>query len=160
MHQKEVTTMHIIIPASNKHVKDEELPTALPIVISTTSKTWEAGSKSGHHMQHSNGGKATGQTNIHYPGSQRAQYNQDLGNADHQNAQGHGKTVSQYEKGYQYGVGKAALDKHVENALLKSELYGDPGKLPSTVYTIILGCILKLVYETLLDICWPRGLNL
>jgi hypothetical protein len=130
MHQKEVITTHIIIPASNKHVKDEELPTAIPLAISTTSKTWETGINGGHHVQHSNGGKATGRSNIHYPGGQRAQYHQELGgNGDHHDAQGHGKTVSQYEKGYQYGVGKAALDKHVENALLKSELYGDPGKL-------------------------------
>jgi hypothetical protein len=85
-------------------------------------------------MQHSNGGKETGRSNIHYPGSQRAQYHQGLGNTDHQNAQGHGKTVSQYEKGYQYGVGKAALDKHVENALLKSELYGDPGAVNQYQY--------------------------
>jgi hypothetical protein len=147
MQQKEVIIMHIIIPVSNKHVKDEELPTALPIAISTTSKTWEAGSKSGHHMQHSNGGKATGRSNIHYPGGQSAQYHQKLGNADHQNAQGHGKTVSQYEKGYKYGVGKAALDKHVENALLKSELYGEPGKLPSTIHIYIYNFI-RLHSET------------
>jgi hypothetical protein len=51
---------------------------------------------------------------------------------DQQEGQSHGKTVSQYEKGYQYGVGKAALDKHVENALLKSELYGDPGTSSAT----------------------------
>lgn len=89
-------------------------------------------------MQHGTGGKATGRSNIHYPAGQRAQFHQELGNGDHQDAQGHGKTVSQYEKGYQYGVGKAALDKHVENALLKSELYGDPGKLSSTTYKTLL----------------------
>lgn len=120
--------------AANKHVKDEEVPTALPIAVSTTSKTWETGSNSGHHVQHSNGGKATGRNNIHYPGGQRVQYHQELGNGDHHEAQGHGKTVSQYEKGYQYGVGKAALDKHVENALLKSELYGDPGAVNQYQY--------------------------
>ncbi|XP_068083800.1 uncharacterized protein [Anabrus simplex] len=40
-----------------------------------------------------------------------------------------GKTVAQYEKGYRYGTGKAALGKHVENALLKSELYGEPSSM-------------------------------
>ncbi|PNF25072.1 hypothetical protein B7P43_G02037 [Cryptotermes secundus] len=114
--------------ASSKHDKDE-LPTALPIAISRISKAWDNGNKIGHHEQHGNEGKSTGR-NIHYPGGQRVQYSQELGNGDlvdQQEGQGNGKTVSQYEKGYQYGVGKAALDKHVENALLKSELYGDPG---------------------------------
>ncbi|KAJ4447223.1 hypothetical protein ANN_09226 [Periplaneta americana] len=118
--------------ASNKQEKDEELPTALPIAISSTSKTWENGNKLAHHEQHGNGGKTNARGNINYPGGQRAQYRQELGNgdmADQQEDHGRGKTVSQYEKGYQYGVGKAALDKHVENALLKSELYGDPGSV-------------------------------
>ncbi|XP_069682861.1 prohormone-2-like isoform X2 [Periplaneta americana] len=118
--------------ASNKQEKDEELPTALPIAISSTSKTWENGNKLAHHEQHGNGGKTNARGNINYPGGQRPQYRQELGNgdmADQQEDHGRGKTVSQYEKGYQYGVGKAALDKHVENALLKSELYGDPGSV-------------------------------
>lgn len=137
--------MSKIIPASSKHDKNE-LPTALPIAISRTSKAWDNGNKIGHHEQHGNGGKSTGRNNIHYPGGQRVQYPQELGNGDlvdQQEDQGHGKTVSQYEKGYQYGVGKAALDKHVENALLKSELYGDPGKL-SAVDAIFLYVILTL----------------
>lgn len=86
---------------------------------------------------------------MHYPGGQRVQYPQELGNADlidQQEGQGHGKTVSQYEKGYQYGVGKAALDKHIENALLKSELYGDPGKSSATD-NISLCVILKMCQQ-------------
>jgi hypothetical protein len=138
--------MSKIVTASSKHNNDGEIPTAVPITISSTSKTWENGNRVGHYEQHGNGEKATGRSNIHYPGGQRAQYHQELGNrdlVDEQEDQGHGKTVSQYEKGYQYGVGKAALDKHVENALLKSELYGDPGKL-SVVGEIFLGVILIL----------------
>ncbi|PSN51579.1 hypothetical protein C0J52_17889 [Blattella germanica] len=108
------------VTASTKQEKEEELPTALPIAISSTSKSWEP---------HGNAGKSSGRSNVQYPGGSRAQFHQELGSEQHQD-QGHGKTVSQYEKGYQYGVGKAALDKHVENALLKSELYGDPCKFP------------------------------
>jgi hypothetical protein len=120
------------LPASNKHEKDEELPTAIPLATSSTSKTWENGNKIGHHEQYGNEGKATGRSNIHTTGDKSMQYHQEQTHGDlanQQEDQGHGKTVSQYEKGYQYGVGKAAHDKHVENALLKSELYGDPGKL-------------------------------
>nr|UES72887.1 NVP-containing protein transcript a [Carausius morosus] len=40
-----------------------------------------------------------------------------------------GKSPAQYEKGYRYGVGKEAMDKHVENALLKSELFGEPSSM-------------------------------
>ncbi|KAJ9581739.1 hypothetical protein L9F63_003916, partial [Diploptera punctata] len=87
--------------SSSKAEKQEQLPTALP----STSKSWDA----------------QGRSNVQYPGGSRTHF----GN-DQQGGQSPGKTLSQYEKGYQYGVGKAALDKHVENALLKSELYGDP----------------------------------
>jgi hypothetical protein len=100
--------------------------------MSSTSNAWDNGNKIGHHEQHGNGEKSKGRNNLHYPGGHRVQYPQELGNADlvdQQEGQSNGKTVSEYEKGYQYGVGKAALDKHVENALLKSELYGDPGML-------------------------------
>nr|CAD7440905.1 unnamed protein product [Timema bartmani] len=48
---------------------------------------------------------------------------------DEEEALSAGKSVAQYEKGYKYGVGKEALDKHVENALLKSELYGEPSSV-------------------------------
>jgi uncharacterized protein YdaT len=121
----------ITVPVSNKHDTDEELPTAIPIATSSTSKTWEKGNKIGHHEQYGSEGTVTGRSNIHNTGDQSTQYHQErnLGDlANRQVDQGHGKTVSQYEKGYQYGVGKAAHDKHVENALLKSELYGDPGR--------------------------------
>ncbi|XP_021922300.1 prohormone-2-like isoform X2 [Zootermopsis nevadensis] len=118
--------------ASSKLDKDEELPTAVPLATSSTSKTWEDGNKNGHQEQYSNDGKATGQSNIHNTGHKNTQHHQEQNHGDlanQQDYQSRGKTVSQYEKGYQYGVGKAAHDKHVENALLKSELYGDPGAM-------------------------------
>lgn len=36
------------------------------------------------------------------------------------------KTVAEYEKGFRYGTNKDKLDEALENAVLKSELYGDP----------------------------------
>lgn len=36
------------------------------------------------------------------------------------------KTISEYEKGFHYGTNKDKLDEALENAVLKSELYGDP----------------------------------
>lgn len=36
------------------------------------------------------------------------------------------KSLLDYEKGYRYGTNKEKLDKDLENAVLKSELYGDP----------------------------------
>lgn len=39
------------------------------------------------------------------------------------------KTLSEYEKGYRYGTSKDSLDEALENAVLKSELYGDPAAL-------------------------------
>ncbi|KAH1025318.1 uncharacterized protein LOC109537854 isoform X1 [Dendroctonus ponderosae] len=35
------------------------------------------------------------------------------------------KTIAEYEKGYQYGTNKEKLDAALQNAILKSELYGD-----------------------------------
>lgn len=35
------------------------------------------------------------------------------------------KSIADYEKGYQYGINKEKLDEALENAILKSELYGD-----------------------------------
>ncbi|XP_019880398.1 uncharacterized protein LOC109608412 [Aethina tumida] len=37
------------------------------------------------------------------------------------------KTVEEYEKGFQYGASKDKLDEALENAVLKSEYYGEPG---------------------------------
>lgn len=39
------------------------------------------------------------------------------------------KTLSDYEKGFQYGTNKDKLDEQMENAILKSELYGEPTSL-------------------------------
>lgn len=39
------------------------------------------------------------------------------------------KTLNEYEKGYTYGANKQKLDEQMENAILKSELYGDPASL-------------------------------
>ncbi|XP_017774108.1 PREDICTED: prohormone-2-like [Nicrophorus vespilloides] len=39
---------------------------------------------------------------------------------------GNDKTVAEYEKGFRYGVNKDKLDEALENAILKSELYGEP----------------------------------
>ncbi|KRT79348.1 hypothetical protein AMK59_8112, partial [Oryctes borbonicus] len=36
------------------------------------------------------------------------------------------KSIAEYEKGYRYGTNKDKLDEALENAVLKSELYGDP----------------------------------
>lgn len=36
------------------------------------------------------------------------------------------KTISEYEKGFHYGTNKEKLDEALENAVLKSELYGEP----------------------------------
>lgn len=37
------------------------------------------------------------------------------------------KSLLDYEKGYQYGTNKEKLDEALENAVLKTELYGNPG---------------------------------
>uniref|UniRef100_A0A1Y1JWA2 Uncharacterized protein n=1 Tax=Photinus pyralis TaxID=7054 RepID=A0A1Y1JWA2_PHOPY len=37
------------------------------------------------------------------------------------------KSIVDYEKAYQYGTNKEKLDEALENAVLKSELYGSPG---------------------------------
>ncbi|XP_008196925.2 prohormone-2 [Tribolium castaneum] len=39
------------------------------------------------------------------------------------------KTIAEYEKGFHYGTNKEKLDEALENAVLKSELYGDPAPL-------------------------------
>jgi hypothetical protein len=39
------------------------------------------------------------------------------------------KSVAEYEKGFRYGTNKEKLDEALENAVLKSELYGDPAPL-------------------------------
>lgn len=39
------------------------------------------------------------------------------------------KSLLDYEKGYRYGTNKDKLDEALENAVLKSELYGDPSDL-------------------------------
>ncbi|KAF2899699.1 hypothetical protein ILUMI_06476, partial [Ignelater luminosus] len=39
------------------------------------------------------------------------------------------KSLLDYEKAYRYGTNKEKLDEALENAVLKSELYGDPGAL-------------------------------
>lgn len=39
------------------------------------------------------------------------------------------KTIAEYEKGYRYGTNKDKLDEALENAVLKSELYGDPAAM-------------------------------
>ncbi|KAK5641651.1 hypothetical protein RI129_010198 [Pyrocoelia pectoralis] len=39
------------------------------------------------------------------------------------------KSIIDYEKAYQYGTNKEKLDEALENAVLKSELYGNPGSL-------------------------------
>lgn len=36
------------------------------------------------------------------------------------------KTLNEYQKGLRYGANKAALDEQMENAILKSEMYGEP----------------------------------
>lgn len=39
------------------------------------------------------------------------------------------KTVAEYEKGFHYGINKDRLDEAIENAVLKSEIYGDPAAI-------------------------------
>lgn len=39
------------------------------------------------------------------------------------------KTIQEYEKGFHYGTNKAKLDEQMENAILKSEIYGDPASI-------------------------------
>lgn len=39
------------------------------------------------------------------------------------------KTLAEYEKGFHYGTNKAKLDEQMENAILKSEMYGDPASI-------------------------------
>ncbi|KAI4456460.1 peptidyl-prolyl cis-trans isomerase-like 4 [Holotrichia oblita] len=39
------------------------------------------------------------------------------------------KSIAEYEKGYRYGTNKDKLDEALENAVLKSELYGDPASI-------------------------------
>ncbi|GLV34599.1 hypothetical protein CBL_09080 [Carabus blaptoides fortunei] len=39
------------------------------------------------------------------------------------------KTLAEYEKGFHYGTNKAKLDEQMENAILKSEMYGDPAAI-------------------------------
>lgn len=39
------------------------------------------------------------------------------------------KTVGEYEKGFRYGANKDKLDEALENAVLKSELYGEPAAI-------------------------------
>nr|CAH7729658.1 unnamed protein product [Callosobruchus chinensis] len=39
------------------------------------------------------------------------------------------KTIAEYEKGFRYGTSKDALDEALQNAVLKSELYGEPSSI-------------------------------
>ncbi|XP_049799493.1 uncharacterized protein LOC126234788 isoform X1 [Schistocerca nitens] len=85
----------------------------------------EDASAAAAHQQTDKGGEApadAGSASTAAPGAAP----EAAGSGGRASVSGDGKTVAQYEKGYLYGAGKAAPDKHVENALLKSELYGDP----------------------------------
>jgi len=39
------------------------------------------------------------------------------------------KTIGEYEKGFRYGTNKDKIDEALENAILKSEIYGEPAAL-------------------------------
>lgn len=56
------------------------------------------------------------------PQLQSSLYNNDDGQFDD-------KSIAEYEKGFRYGTNKDKLDEALENAVLKSELYGEPTAL-------------------------------
>lgn len=39
------------------------------------------------------------------------------------------KTLAEYQKGFHYGSNQAKLNEQMENAILKSEMYGEPSSL-------------------------------
>lgn len=47
------------------------------------------------------------------------------------------KTIADYEKGFRYGSNKDRLDEALENAVLKSEIYGDPSAINQYRYLFI-----------------------
>lgn len=48
---------------------------------------------------------------------------------DDETARLNDKSISEYEKGFRYGTNRDKLNEALENAVLKSELYGEPSAI-------------------------------